>query len=466
MRRVILGRTVAWPLAAAFLGILVFVVAANIRGAGEKTTGERSLGGREIESAADRLIVHEWGTFTSFAGSDSVQLEFRPLVDNDLPPFVLDRGRQAGAPLVLWKRTPVRQRMETPVTYFYTDRARSVKVQVEFPQGLLTEFFPPVASMQPPFTLGETPSLSDSSLDWGQLWLIPEEQLRPALADAKLADRLRDRVAEALLPETSGDDHYAYARQTDSALVYAPRPGDPEKPAVPRGDYFEKFLFYRGVGNFELPLQLQALGDERYRLVNSGDQRISSLFLVTVDDNRLRFTRLDAIRAGQERTIRQTRFTGSVEQLSEAVIEALVGEGLYDKEARAMVNTWKASWFGEQGTRLFYTLPQRMTDELLPLHVEPQPEEVVRVMVGRLEIMNPEEETQIEEVLRERARHRASQTEGGVAVEQTEPENRSLPPALRNRGRLAEPALVRVKGLTKDAGVRREAELLLSELRK
>jgi hypothetical protein len=49
------------------------------------------------EPTAEGLVVHEWGTFTSFSGSDGVRLEFRPLADEDLPPFVLDRFLQAGA---------------------------------------------------------------------------------------------------------------------------------------------------------------------------------------------------------------------------------------------------------------------------------------------------------------------------------------------------------------------------------
>ncbi len=28
-----------------------------------------------------RLVVHEWGTFTNFSGSDGVKLEYRPLID-------------------------------------------------------------------------------------------------------------------------------------------------------------------------------------------------------------------------------------------------------------------------------------------------------------------------------------------------------------------------------------------------
>src|SRR5260221_6682085 len=43
----------------------------------------------------NNYIVHEWGTFTSFAGSNGVSLDFRPLVDEDLPKFVMDRPKQA-----------------------------------------------------------------------------------------------------------------------------------------------------------------------------------------------------------------------------------------------------------------------------------------------------------------------------------------------------------------------------------
>ena len=39
------------------------------------------------------LIVHEWGTFTSFSGSDGIQLEFRPNVDHELPGFVETRAQ-------------------------------------------------------------------------------------------------------------------------------------------------------------------------------------------------------------------------------------------------------------------------------------------------------------------------------------------------------------------------------------
>ena len=52
---------------------------------------------------------------------------------------------------------------------------------------------------------------------------------------------------------------------------------------------------------------------------------------------------------------------------------ALVEQGLYEKEARAMVNTWQDQWFAEEGTRVLYLLPRAWTDRTLPLQVSPRP---------------------------------------------------------------------------------------------
>jgi len=103
---------------------------------------------------AERFIVHEWGTFTNFAGADGVQLDFRPLIDNELPAFVYDRAMQGT--LWLGKGQRARQRMETPVIYFYTDRPREVSVSVDFPSGLLTEFYPPPRTPNRPRSRSES----------------------------------------------------------------------------------------------------------------------------------------------------------------------------------------------------------------------------------------------------------------------------------------------------------------------
>src|SRR5262245_26063650 len=83
------------------------------------------------DAPADKFIVHEWGTFTSFSGSDGVNLEYRPLETSDLPRFVVSPLRKPGKFDLLLKEMIVgQQRMETPVTYFYTDQPRVVRASV------------------------------------------------------------------------------------------------------------------------------------------------------------------------------------------------------------------------------------------------------------------------------------------------------------------------------------------------
>lgn len=155
----------------------------------------------------------------------------------------------------------------------------------------------------------------------------------------------------------------------------------------------------------------------------------------------------------------QSDQASSVDELAEAVVAALIDERLFEKEARAMVKTWRSSWFGEDGTRLFYILPQSITDELLPLTIEPQPDDLVRVMVGRLEIMRPEDEARITGLVEQSSRDRAAQRDAQPD------EVYALPQAILDLGRLAEPALVRVQSLASNAATRGEAELLLEQLR-
>src|SRR5262249_32048838 len=156
-----------------------------------------------------KLVVHEWGTFTSFAGSDGVNLEFRPLVTSDLPRFIMNPYSQPGSPtsLFLKDRFVARQRMETPVTYFYTDVPRVVKVRVTFPRGMLTEWYRVVKhfeSGEP--ALGRGPERA--SLDWGAVRLTP-----PAQFGAVRVRNPEGRAVPALLPAVSANDHYGRARE-------------------------------------------------------------------------------------------------------------------------------------------------------------------------------------------------------------------------------------------------------------
>lgn len=84
----------------------------------------------------------------------------------------------------------------------------------------------------------------------------------------------------------------------------------------------------------------------------------------------------------------------SVESVKYDLETLLVGNGLYPKEAEAMVKTWEDSWF-EEGLRLFYILPRQQTDAIRPLEITPKPNKLVRVLMGRMEVMTPESEHEI-----------------------------------------------------------------------
>lgn len=482
------------------LGAGLFAASGRTQPAATAVSAAAATVGNSDAKAEDApLIVHEWGTFTSFSGSDGVQVEFRPLVHNDLPPFVMNSWKQ----LQEWNLSKSRlwafQRMETPVTYFYTPVERDVQVRVSFPQGLLTEFFPPVQSMTPSdlrrysaeaaaaalegpeqslkaaqasdnvtwdaLLSGDQAqplSLENSSLDWGTVHLIPISSLATHVEDEKLAKSMGHFLADKLVPEAT-DPHYAYARDVDAALVNIEY--QQEHPWVSKGDYFERFLFYRGLGNFKMPLTLSAHGDGAYQLANSGEDEVSSLFLVTVREGVIHFNYYDGIGPNSTLQLAESNAAQDINALSVAMSAALVKEGLYQKEADAMVNSWRNSWFAEEGTRLLYMVPQRITDELLPLEVSPQPDEVVRVLVGRMEIMSPEDETRIQEIVQRSAAGRA--TDGGVdGAAPAGPARQTAFEELIALGRLAEPALVRVKNIAPEPVLRNEAAMLIGELRR
>lgn len=80
---------------------------------------------------------------------------------------------------------------------------------------------------------------------------------------------------------------------------------------------------------------------------------------------------------------------GKIEGLRQAIKEMLSSQGLFEKEADAMLKTWRDSCF-EEGLRVFYIMPRKTTDAILPIAIDPKPSELVRVLVGRMELITPE----------------------------------------------------------------------------
>jgi hypothetical protein len=323
-------------------------------------------------AAPARLVVHEWGTFTRFSGSDGVPVGFHP--DNtDLPGFIYYQEGDPNSKADRLARDGTVS-METPVMYFYADKEARASIQVDFPKGWITEWYPFAAT--PPAHNGRQSKARGQSMRW-DVKLITDES--------------------APLPREKGASHYYQARQTDAALVQAEVkvPEDQRDPALRGGVVVEreKFLFYRGVGSFAPPVAVRALGAGRVRLTNTAGVRVGGLMLVGVHGGKVGFSTPENLGAGADALTTLPDAHETPAGAADVMVTNLTAAGLYEKEARAMVKTWESAWFGEEGDRLLYLEPRTRADELLPLTVEPKPTELVRVLVGRHDFLTPEQET-------------------------------------------------------------------------
>ena len=345
----------------------------------------------------NNLIVHEWGTFTSIAGKDGVALEWRPLNGPpDLPQFVHTiqegDGGLRNAPKAALSAVV---RMETPVIYFYSNNEMDVSVKVDFPKGKITEWYPQAR-------------LVKTGINWGRFKVMPGVSLN--------------------LPAEYSASHYFAARETDSAPVQVCSTDG--KPAQQ-----EKFLFYRGVGTFDLPLSVK-LASNTILLKNLSRNEIARLIVFENRGGKIGYRVLDAFTG--ETTSERPTLDGNIDFLISDLKQTLVASGLYEKEADAMIKTWRTSWF-EEGVRVFYVLPRETTDTVLPIAIDPKPTQLVRVLVGRAEVITPEMEKSVQ----------------GQVSRLSDPKARGEAIlAIRKYGRFSEPILKRILITEKDPVVR------------
>src|SRR5437868_4888016 len=193
------------------------------------------------------------------------------------------------------------------------------------------------------------------------------------------------RFGTAAFTEQSAIDgagcHGYAARETDAAPVQVC--GSNGKAAEQ-----EKFLFYRGAGSFDLPLSAK-LNSQQIELKNTSKDPISSLIVFENRDGKIGY-RVVANFSG-ETTTERPALDKNIDSVIRDLKQTLISFGLYEKEAEAMIKTWRNSWF-EEGLRVFYVLPRKTTDEVLPLAINPNPTQLVRVLVGRTELITPEME--------------------------------------------------------------------------
>ena len=321
------------------------------------------------------FTVHEWGTFTSVAGEDGSAIDWDALGGvNDLPRFVNDFGYRC----FKWRITGT-VRMETPVLYFYSPQALEARVKVSFPQGLITEWYPQAQYevFQKNKSDGATRRM-DNKEPWGI-----DTSLRSVTGAIEWPSiHVEPNTFPALPTETAPSRYYA-ARGTDSAPVTV-------------GEEHEKFLFYRGVGRFPVPLLARMASDGSIAVENDGAEAVPTVILFENHGGHLGFRNAGAVKSAI--ALELPSLDSSLPVLRNELETALTAQGLFPKEAQAMVETWRDSWF-EEGTRLIYIVPSRAVDAFLPLHVDPAPSQTARVFVGRIELITPEATRAVEEAI-------------------------------------------------------------------
>lgn len=292
------------------------------------------------------MTVHEWGTFTSVAGVDGMPVRWRAGSydgPSDLPCFVQRYVPKDGLAGTV--------RMETPVIYFYGSKESTVNVSVSFPNGTISKTYPRVSRR-----------VGGSLVEWKGVRIQPG-----AAADFPAVGR----------------SHYYAARETDAAPLQV-------------GSQKEKFLFYRGIGTFPLPVSARVLDHDRILIKNLGSDPIHGLILFENLGGQRRYHLAGTVEG--ETTLNLQSAQGNLADVLLDLERILIAQGLYPREAHAMIETWRDSWF-EEGARLFYIVPGRAVDSILPLGIEPAPSQIARVFVGRMELITPTIEDDVRQAI-------------------------------------------------------------------
>lgn len=385
-------------------------------------------------AAGERLVVHEWGTFTSFQNEIGESLRRINTDDEPVPPFVHQLGRvHLFKPTDLWLERSeekfltqgaptadprVTMRLETPVLYFHLppgEKTVTLDVGIDFRRGFLTQFFP----------------LAEATVDGRSVKNYGFPAGHAPLGSLRWSNV---RVGEAgVMPETT-ERVWLAPRQVNAAPVTV-------------GEESERFLFYRGVGDVAAPLQVIRHADQnlevRFNLaalqqldaqlqlaegssaravprnptlasrmsgnsVRGGPPRQWSFWLLDVrPDGTSAFRPLSRIMRQDEYdhhrfytpgNFPDTAFSkDNLAKLRTGMRAALVGDGLFGDEADALLNTWELSYFLSPGQRLFFLVPRAWTDAVLPLKLS-VPADVTRVMVGRIELVTPRQRELVRQI--------------------------------------------------------------------
>ncbi|MFT5240567.1 MAG: hypothetical protein ACI9X0_001543 [Kiritimatiellia bacterium] len=369
--------------------------------------------------------VHEWGTFTTVSGSDGENLVGLHVEEEHLPEFVYShvgmdvnqfmrfgarpKGNQI---LVVEHEGKMRQhiskgmllanlrnvtvKMETPVIYFYGDKSEKVNVKVGFNGGTISQWYPQRLR-------GDTPNK-----------YVPKKGITLDPNLAKLADKNEFIVQAPLdfatpyngsiewdvdvIPRADADTAYTFKSDENHTWIY---PRVSEAAMLKVGEEYEDFLFYRGIGNFELPAVFSVDQNETLQIKNNSSEKIPFALAFENLGSSVRYQVIaEGVAAGGNAQIPDDGWVTSDMKnwrvdVFKAMRRGLIAQGLSHEEAEGMLKTWWRSYFDKTGLRVFWIVPQVDLARTLPLTLTPSPEKEVRVLVGRADVLRPRFEAQL-----------------------------------------------------------------------
>lgn len=378
--------------------------------------------------AEDKVIVHEWGTFTSLQDEHGQSIGGINVDDEPVPGFVCQyanrlvaaqysreannfglppynsdssKGWTTGDPTVT-------MRLETPVVYLYPPKGRTpqsvppLDVHVDFYGGVLSQYYPNAQTNGVSLN-GDIPYLEKAGIT---------ESMTTGLTWKGV------RLGSTEKPVETEDKVWTTPREVSAPVLEVPWPtlNLPEKKRITLAEHF---LFYRGVGHLDSPIFVAPCGAGKkgeMELASPSTPRVrdlASAWIVEirpngscaarhVEDNRLLsdtqfpikvlhawsdvsgfswFTNFSAAFADSDFR------PDNLRQLKASMQAALIKEGLYPDEASAMLRTWDLSYFKSPGLRFFYIVPRAWVDKVLPLKITGAPTDITRVMIGRIELI-------------------------------------------------------------------------------
>jgi len=371
---------------------------ASLSAAGEGVTEEMKAGnwtGKAVSKPTkDGLRVHEWGVFTvqpdvSHANA-GLKAEWASLPETFYRQFPTQKLRYM--PLMVNK----------PIVYFYSaHQAMRVSAKVRFPGGAPVVWWPAAAY---PFDGGmgapmharalrgggereaNAPKVFDD-LTWeGWLgWKNP----RHSYGEYRPAEEPYEDVTESAMPEN------CWVAQ---ARIKGPLPITVAGSARGGGRAFgqnvretERFLFYDGLVKVGDWLRFAGREANAVVLQNAGAFDIADLFVIERastgaggKSDSVGFAQVKVLKAGAKERIALPRLAAKefAATAPPAVRKALLAAGLYEAEADSLLSIWRPGFFERGGVTALFVLPRAEYDRMLPLEIEPQPGEIVRVGVA------------------------------------------------------------------------------------